>query len=688
MAPTLRQRLISTVALAAVAALVATAAAQERFTPHHVSKLRSVTSAAIAPDGQRAAYVLTVPRVPFEEEDGPNWDELHVAALDGATTPLVKGSVNVSNLEWLPDGRAVAFLAKRDGDDTRALYVVPSSGGEARRVLKHDTDIVAFDVSPDGKQIAFIARPEEQEEKQDLAKKGFSQTIYEESIRPQQLWIAGLEGQSEATAARRVPLPGHPSNVAWSPDASRLLVVHAATPLVDDDLMGRRLWVVDAAAGKVSVRIENPGKLGNFAWSPDGQFIAFVSAEDVNDPSEGRLMVVPSSGGAFKDVLPGYDAHVRHLAWEDAETLLFAADEGVESVVGEVRRDGTGRNTIVPAGRLIVTGLGRAEDGTVALVGDTPTHPGELFFLRKGTGEPTRATESNEWLKGMRLAKQEVVTFKARDGLELQGILIRPLDEQQGRRYPLILTVHGGPESRDANGWRTSYANPGQVGAAQGFAVFYPNYRGSTGRGVAFSKLGHGDPAGKEFDDLVDGVDHLVQTGLVDRAKVGITGGSYGGYASAWGATYYSERFAAAVMFVGISNTVSKLGTTDIPNEEFEVHARKNVWEHWQFFLERSPIYHADKSRTPTLILHGTADPRVHPSQSLEFYRHLKLRGKAPVRLVWYPGEGHGNRRAASKLDYNLRLMRWMTHYLEGAGGNPPPMEIDYKAPAPVTERR
>ena len=132
------------------------------------------------------------------------------------------------------------------------------------------------------------------------------------------------------------------------------------------------------------------------------------------------------------------------------------------------------------------------------------------------------------------------------------------------------------------------------MAAARGFAVFYPNYRGSTGRGVEFSKLSQGDPAGKEFDDLVDAVDHLVAAGLVDQDKVGVTGGSYGGYATAWCATRYTDRFAAGVMFVGISDKISKVGTTDIPDEEFYVHALHRPWENWQFFLERSPIYHAD----------------------------------------------------------------------------------------------
>jgi len=165
-----------------------------------------------------------------------------------------------------------------------------------------------------------------------------------------------------------------------------------------------------------------------------------------------------------------------------------------------------------------------------------------------------------------------------------------------------------------------------------------------------------------------------------------VTGGSYGGYATAWCSTYYTERFAAGVMFVGISNNLSKVGTTDIPDELFLVHALKRPWEDWQWFLERSPVFHADGAKTPLLILHGKDDTRVDPGQSREMYRHLKLRGEAPVRLVNYPGEGHGNRKAGARFDYNLRMMRWFDHYLMGEGGDPPDWPLDYDAHLPAKE--
>jgi dipeptidyl aminopeptidase/acylaminoacyl peptidase len=232
----------------------------------------------------------------------------------------------------------------------------------------------------------------------------------------------------------------------------------------------------------------------------------------------------------------------------------------------------------------------------------------------------------------------------------------------------------------------TSYSNPGQVGAARGFAVFYPNYRGSTGRGVEFGKTSQGDLAGKEFDDLVDAADHFVAAGLADTERIGVTGGSYGGYATAWLSTRHSERFAAGVMFVGISNLLSKVGTSDIPQELYLVHMNRWPWDDWDLMLERSPIRWVEQARTPLLILHGQDDPRVHPAQSLQLYRYLKILGNVPVRLVLYPGEGHGNRAAAARLDYSLRMMQWFEHYLQGprAGSRtaePPPADLDYAIP-------
>jgi dipeptidyl aminopeptidase/acylaminoacyl peptidase len=200
--------------------------------------------------------------------------------------------------------------------------------------------------------------------------------------------------------------------------------------------------------------------------------------------------------------------------------------------------------------------------------------------------------------------------------------------------------------------------------AGKGYVVFYPNYRASTGYGVKFAMEGYGDPAGKEFDDIADGIDYLVREGIVDKDRVGLAGGSYGGYASAWFATYYTKYVNAVCMFVGISDLISKQGTTDIAYEDMYVHMGKPLEEMWDLSLKRSPIYWAHQSKTAVLIYGGAADTRVHPSQSMELYRRLKVNNHPAVRLVQYPGEGHGNSKQPGQIDVLHRQIQWLDWYV------------------------
>ncbi len=646
------------------------------FTPQDVSRLRFVASAAISPDGKHIAYTLIVPRDPLNDENGTAWVELHVADRNGRSRPFITGKVAVSGVQWTPDGQRLAFLARRGDDTFTSLYTIPIDGGEAIRQLQFGSDIQQVAFCHDGRQLAFRAVEPLPKDQQTYRDKGFNQEIFEEDWRATKVWIAAADGSG---TPRALPLEGSAFDVAWSPAGPHLAVALAPTPLVDDSYMFKRLSVVDADTGRVLQRIQNPGKLGAIAWSPDGRHLAMISGADIHDPADGRLMVAAFPGdGSLRDLLPHDKTHVNSFAWKDDRTLMWVADEGTLTTVGEVDLEAN-RRTMPWSSAAVFSQLTLSSDArSVALVGNTSQHPGEVFAWSDDVDAARRLTVSNDWLAGRRFAQQEVVRWNARDGLDLEGVLVYPLNYQPGQRYPLIMTVHGGPEAHVSNGWVTQYHSAGQVGAARGFAVFYPNYRGSTGRGVEFSKLGQADAAGREFDDLVDGVDHLIATGLVDAKKVGVTGGSYGGYASAWCATYYSDRFAASVMFVGISDNLSKIGTTDIPEEMYLVHHRKRLWEDWDYFLDRSPIRYVERHRTPLLILHGKDDPRVDVSQSREIHRHLKTLDQAPVRLVLYPGEGHGNRRAAARLDYNLRMMQWFEHYLQGNGEGIPPHAIDY----------
>jgi dipeptidyl aminopeptidase/acylaminoacyl peptidase len=590
---------------------------------------------------------------------------------------------SISRVQWTPSGEAISFIAKRAGDKKPALYQIAVDGGEAERILSHDTGVGSYTWHPGGKKVAFLAKDGLSEDAQKLRDKGFDANVYEEAKRESSVWISSLDDEAEA---QRLTLPGSASELHYSPDGTKLALALAPSALTDDHYMARKLHVVHASDGKILGRVDNPGKLGSVAWSPDGARLALVSAQSINDPSAGRLMVAPATGGAPVDLLPGFEGAVHQARWLDGQTLLYVASEGTATILGKVHAETREAEVLVRSPATVWGGLSVSDDGKrAALVASTPRSPRGLYTWAVSSAVPERKSALNPWLSEVKLGRQEAIRYAARDGVEIEGLLVHPVqgDARRGKAKPapLIVMVHGGPESHYRNGWLTWYASPGQVAAGRGYAVFYPNYRGSTGRGVAFSRISQGDPAGAEFDDIIDGVDHLVKLGLVDKERVGITGGSYGGYAAAWGATFYSHRFAASAVFVGVTDLVSKVGTTDIPQEMYRVHyAEKWPWEQWQRVLSRSPIFHADKSKTPTLILHGERDPRVDPGQGRELYRHLKLRGEAPVRLVTYPGEGHGSRRAASRLDHNLRLLRWMDHYLKGPGGEPPPYAVDPEA--------
>jgi dipeptidyl aminopeptidase/acylaminoacyl peptidase len=684
--------ILSTVVLLAATVAAADAPAELDFA--RLAALRQVTSVEISPDGRWVAHTLLVPRRPGHDEDGPAWTELHVVPFEGGESrAYVHGDVRVSQVRFTPDGRYLTYVAKRGDDKKAALWAIPVAGGESRKLLTHEEGVGDYRVSPDGSRVAFVAREPESKQREKLKEKGYKQEVFEEDWQARKIWIAPMPPFSpqpedpsakgdagDASEPQALEMQGSVFGLEWSPDGKRLALAVAPRPLIDDRYMLRRVHVVEADGARAVATLANPGKLGKFAFSPDGRRLAMISAADPNDPSAGRLVVAPAEGGELEDLLPDFDGQVSDFAWQDAGTLTYVAAVGVETIFGEVDVESRAQKIHARSGdgSPVLTGLSLSDTGRhAAFVGQTPAHPSEVFVMAHGQSVPARLTHSNPWLDDIALARQEVVHWKARDGLELEGVLIHPLRPVAGTPAPLLLMVHGGPEGHDRNAWVTRYSRPGQIAAARGYAVFYPNYRGSTAYGVAFSKLGQSDAAGKEFDDLVDAVEHLVSIGVADKDRVGITGGSYGGYATAWCGTRHTEYFRAGVMFVGISNKITKALTTEIPLEDQMVHTRFDPWTKWQFSLERSPIYHAERSRTAMLIAGGTSDSRVHPEQSLQLYRALKLIGKTPVRYIRYPGEGHGNRNAAARDDFARRLMRWMDHFVKDKQTDLPPWELE-----------
>lgn len=649
-------------ALLAAALLSSTAIHARPMTPEDVARLESLGNIALSPDGTRIAFTTSHrPDVTRGEDNGPALQQLFMAQGPMEARAFLPADVNAQSIGFSPDGRMVTYLWNR-GEAKRSLWGVPVDGGAPVELARiSDAHVLDYAFTPDGAGVYLLTQPATDTAREAEAEKGFNALVYEEEQRFNRLFYAALGGSTPDAAPRAITVPGHVDEIELAPDASWMLVASAPTTLVDDNYMRRRPHVLDLVTGEAR-EIATPGKLGDLEISPDGSQLAMIAGVSENDPAATTLFLVDIVTGTMRPLNQGAAEAAVDSEWMADGRLAVAVDQGVHSRLRFYDRNGTRSGDDIDPQGLVITSVQQGGN-RLAVRADTATHPGELFLYDGGAF--TRWTNHNPWLAEITFGTQRPYAYAARDGQQIEGVLIEPVGGFPVGGAPLILDVHGGPESHESNGWVTSYSNPGQVAAGRGYAVFLPNYRGSTGYGVEFAMAHQGDYAGKEFDDLVDAKAALVAGGLADPARVGITGGSYGGYASAWGATYYSAEFAASVMFVGISNNLSKFGTTDIPNEMYLVHERAWAWDDIDHLLERSPITYAGQATTPLLIMHGDKDPRVSPTQSMELYRHITLRQPdTPLRLVLYPGEGHGNAQSAARYDYNLRMMEWFDTYL------------------------
>ena len=659
----LRTALLGTALILSAATLPAAAAMARPMTAQDVMNIEYTGSVAVSPDGEKIAFTrVYFPDLAKGEKNSGARQQLFLIDSAMEAKAWLPEDMRISTVGFTPDGSMITFLWTRKGEK-RALWGVPVSGGAHVKIagLK-DAGISAYQFSPDGSQVYVLAGPAPDDMRESQEDDGFDAIVFEEEHRFNRMFVADVMiGAGEVDAApTQIEIPGYVDDFQIAPSGQYAVLTSAPTPLVDDSFVTKRPYILDLVTGGV-ITVETSGVLGDIEISPDSAAISLIAAVDVNDPAETTLHLIDPATGAFRALNEGAPEAAMNAEWMADGRLAVHIDKGATSVLRFYGADGAMQNEVATGG-LVIAGL---EQGGNRLVveANSAAHPNELFLYAGGGFE--RWTNHNPWLAEIDMGVQRTITYTARDGQAIEGILIEPVGGAPAGGAPTILAVHGGPEAHDSNGWLTYYSEPGQVAAGKGYAVFLPNYRGSTGYGTAFSRQHQRDAAGKEFDDLVDAKYALAEMGIADPARVGVTGGSYGGFATAWSATRYSEEFAAGVMFIGVSNLLSRWSTTDIPTEEYNVHARAYPWEDYAFTLERSPIFHADKADTPLLIMHGAQDPRVHPGQSIELYRHIKVRRPdTPVRLVLYPGEGHGNSKTAARYDYNLRMMEWFDTYL------------------------
>jgi len=639
--------------------------AQSMLEPSDVANLPLVSAPALSPDGRHVAYVQKVPRS-SEEDKGPDYSMLWVVSSDGGQpVAFTSRRGTATRPRWSPDGTHLAFLDRRPYDDEDAktqVFVIPLGGGEARRVSDAEENVVEAEWTADGEAILFTSRDPKSKERKDAEKKGVDWEVADHNYRHIGLYRVGVDG---GEAERVGPTDVSLRQIAVSAAGGTVAALAADTPKVDDSYMFQRLVSIDLGSGELETVWDMPGKASGLRFSHDGEWLACRAGIAARDPQSGSIFVIPAAGGYARNLTPDYEGTVEWLDFDAEGRIVFVATHGTATHLRRIDPAGGDIETLADSGPVYTSARLSGAGDRVVVAASTPAHPTEIMVRATTQAEWTRLTHSYSELEAFALGQQKVIEWEARDGLRIEGILVYPLDYQQGRAYPLVVGVHGGPESAVRNGWHTGHQYLSQLLAHRGALFLMPNYRGSSGRGVGYLLANHGDPAGAEFQDVLDGIEHLIALGLVDRDRVGIMGGSYGGYFSAWAATKHSDRFRVAVVNYGVTNLFSDWADGDIPWEHRLVH--------WGWFpvdrpliaMDRSPVSWVRGSTTPTLIMHGKTDPRVPPSQSLELYRGLRLNESLPVEMVLFPREGHGYRESAHRLEAGRRALAWLVQYLE-----------------------
>jgi len=639
---------------------------QDILSPKDLLSLQSCRGIQLSPDGNQILYSISTPRSP---NDPPGFSQStwwKMTLKDQVANPLFNGEIKGSSPRWSPDGKTIGFLYGK-GKWLKQVWAIPAGGGEMVQLTFAESNVSFFRWNPGGGGLAYLALKPASGKEKDLKNRGYGFIYYEENLKNKHLFMASLDQDGQYMGTRQITEGMNVWDFEFNPQGSFIAASISPKNLIDQQYMFRKIHLIDISSGDMNQISENQGKLGNYVFSPDGKNLAYAAALTINDHSVSQVYILSLDDKMLTNLTPEkFKGHVTWVNWKNNKQVLYFSEEGVYPKLNLVSLKGGKREVLLDAsesGIIFNTPEYNDDFNQFIFTGSTQADYVNIYTWN-GKEKINRITDINPQLEDKVLGKQEVIHFYARDGQEIEGLLMYPVGYQSGKKYPLIVYVHGGPESHHSNTWLSRYSTPGQVMAGKGYMVLYLNYRASTGYGVDFAMEGFMDPAGKEFDDIADGIDYLVKEKGADKARVGLAGGSYGGYASGWFATYYTKYVRAVCMFVGISNNISRRGTTDIPFEELYVHAGKKLEDQWQKSLETSPVYWAHQSKTATLIYGGAADTRVHPSQSMELYRRMKMNEHPAVRLVQYPGEGHGNSKQPGRIDVLYRQMEWFDWYV------------------------
>ena len=692
--PTVRAGVLTVALLLSPVLLAPTllsAQSKRPITADDLMRIKGVGAVAIAPAGDRVLYTVSAwehaNATPAKGDSalGDKHDRRsHVWIVQfagGTARQLTFSERGESQPQWSPDGALIAFVSARgaaNGEDgpRPQLWLLNADGGEAWQLTTARDGVVGYTWSPDGKHIAYLTPDSLTRDAEAKARRRDDPKVYEGDLRLNHLWVVDLDTkQATKVTSGAYTVRGAPS---WSPDGRTLTFDASPTTLIRDER--RDAYIVDVASRQLDAITTTHDVESTPQFSPDGKTLAYTTNGHEWKAYKDGIMPrtirnahlvtwAVATRVATDHATPTFDVSAGQPRWSpDGKHLWFSASDRVwQSLYDYAIATKTYAKV---TNNVVVGGASASKDGSkMAFVFDTPEWPAEVFVQDASTPTPKRITNTNPWLATVAIASAEVVTWRSKDGSPVEGVLLRPVGYTPGTKVPLLVSAHGGPTGAHTNGFKGG-TSPGQSWAAQGWAILYPNPRGSTGYGERWMRGNIPDWGGGDYRDIMTGVDELIRKGMVDSTRMAFEGWSYGGYMTSW-VVSQTGRFKAAMMGAGLPSLLSMAGTTDIPGYIDTFFNGQPQYDgslinpSTKLLMERSAISYTDRVTTPLLILHGGNDERVPIGQPMVFYRALKNRGKT-TELVFDPSEGHGFIEYYHQMDRMKREYEWITKYTLG----------------------
>jgi dipeptidyl aminopeptidase/acylaminoacyl peptidase len=655
-----------------VFALAFAGPAEKRMKVETSLAIKQAGAPQISPDGRWVAYTISE----WDRKENRRVSHVWLASTDGGRSiRLTNGEKGESSPQWSPDGMFIAFLADRDKG--MQIWVLPVFGGESEKLTSEENDVQTFRWSPDGTQIAYVTRdiPKDKAERDKRKKEKFDTIVVDSDFTYSHLWTIDVDSKEK----RRITEGDFTvSSPKWSPDGKS--IVFAMSPggaqessYIDiSEDRNTDIYLVSATGGTLRRLTANPAADTNPQWSPDGKLLAYIANnEPTSWAAKSDLLVLSPEEQMPRNLTKDFSESVgASMQWApDGQAIYFSASQGVHMHIFKISIDGGAVSQVtrehrsygpfdIASRRPKVTSANPPIDWKIAYSVSDSFTPEDIWVAPLSKiEEAKKVTWVNPEIKDFALAETNVIRWKGADNFNIEGLFVKPLGYQEGKRYPLILQIHGGPYSRFGD----TFNSRAQIWAANGYAVLMPNPRGSTGYGQGFSTSNVGDWGGKDFKDIMAGVDFLIAKGIADPEKLVVMGGSYGGFMTFWAITQ-TDRFKAAIGHAGISDWYSFHGQSDVPGL-MEYGLAGQPWTTPENYRKHSPMTYVDRVKTPIMITHGERDLRVPIAQSEQFYRALKKRG-VHVVFLRYPREGHGIQEPNHVIDLVTRQLEWFDSHL------------------------